>query len=710
MIDKFLYKKYEYVIKHIKQESDLLDMSKTYYDNKPLFTGYDTETTGLNHMLDTPFLIVFGFGKHIFTCEKDDSKELFDKFITTMYKLVDSDTLLFAHNAKYDRHMLINNGTPVPYNVRLADSATIARLIEPCDDTHSKIGLSALGEKYVDSSAKFAGEFIKDIITKLKKERKKAVCSTYKFITGNPYSQVWEDYKKRINFITKYDEIFDDYKEPTYYDAYLENKELMVSYAIDDVVIMLEFIKRALPIYSKKYRNKEGKVDNSVFFQENKLIHYVGDAERVGFKVDVDYLINSHYKVQEYQQKLYDKLHELTGEVWSVGQHKKIMEYFNTNYNLGLVKADKKTINKLKTHPNKTVKEVASLIVKLRTVDKWLSTYIDGILNKICKVNDEYRLYTTINNNGTVSGRVSSDLQQMPKAPILDEEENELFHPRKYIIPSDGTMLVFEDYSQVELRVQAFMTIKSGNPDVNLCRAYMPYKCFNTETFEEFNYKNPEHINSWDSGKWFNKDGTPWEPTDLHSMTTIKAFPELANVDKSSKEFKEARYLGKMTNFASNYGVGSKTLSESLNVDLDTAIKLREGYNETFPGVLYYGKQVHKALELKGFVTNLYGRKYYIESSDNYYKANNYLVQGSCADALKEVEIKVCEYLKDKKSRFVMAIHDELAFEVFEGEEYVITEIKSIMEHVRNVVPYVPIVSDVEYTKTNWADKKDWED
>lgn len=34
------------------------------------------------------------------------------------------------------------------------------------------------------------------------------------------------------------------------------------------------------------------------------------------------------------------------------------------------------------------------------------------------------------------------------------------------------------------------------------------------------------------------------------------------------------------------------------------------------------------------------------------------MIQGTGADALKEVEIKICEYLKDKKSRFILPIHD----------------------------------------------------
>ena len=157
-----------------------------------------------------------------------------------------------------------------------------------------------------------------------------------------------------------------------------------------------------------------------------------------------------------------------------------------------------------------------------------------------------------------------------------------------------------------------------------------------------------------------------------------------------------------------NYGCGAKTLAENLNIDLDTATKLSDAYNNAYPGVIKYQQKVQSELAIKGYVTNLYGRKYYLEKSTNYYKANNYMIQGTGADALKEVEIKICEYLKDKKSRFILPIHDELAIEVAPGEEdEVPKKIKELMESVNDIIKWVPMVSEVEMTETTWADKKE---
>lgn len=76
------------------------------------------------------------------------------------------------------------------------------------------------------------------------------------------------------------------------------------------------------------------------------------------------------------------------------------------------------------------------------------------------------------------------------------------------------------------------------------------------------------------------------------------------------------------------------------------------------------------------------------------------------ADMLKEIEIKIDNYLKGKKSRFILPIHDELSIEVApEEENFVPHDIKKIMESEEDVMPYVPIVCEVEATETNWAAK-----
>lgn len=451
--EEYLFKKFGYSVKEVKTDNDIMDMQFTAFTSNIPYFAYDTETTGLDIIKDKPFLVIFGFDKNIYYWEADYKDATF-----AMFSIIKShNKMLFAHNAKFDYHMLKNIGTPIPDDIELSDSMTIARLVDSADDEFASMRLEKIGERYVDKNAKFAGHIIKKLLQDIKRERKKKVCNNYKIITGQKsFKEAWETYVNRVQFITSYHICFKEYKEPTYYDVFKQNRELMCNYATDDVIIILEFLKRVDPLYVSKYRNSNGTVNTDVWKRENKLLRHIAETERNGFNVDLDYLIKSHYRVENYQRELYDKLHEITSDNWKVGQHKTIMTYFNDKYGLELQNCDKKTINKLCKNENKEIADTAKLIKTLRTVDKWLSTYIDGVLNKISEENGAYKLHTTINNNGTVSGRVSCDLQQMPKYAIeVDEEienilghkfeEKELFHPRRYVIPSKGYTLYFSD-------------------------------------------------------------------------------------------------------------------------------------------------------------------------------------------------------------------------------------------------------------------------
>lgn len=76
------------------------------------------------------------------------------------------------------------------------------------------------------------------------------------------------------------------------------------------------------------------------------------------------------------------------------------------------------------------------------------------------------------------------------------------------------------------------------------------------------------------------------------------------------------------------YGAGPKTLAENLDVDLETAQLLSDSFNKTFPGVQSYQYETQGEISLKGYTTNLYDRRYYIENENNAYKVNNYRIQG----------------------------------------------------------------------------------
>ena len=430
----FLFQKLGY--NHIRVTSKNKKILSTIYDNlavKPTICGFDTETTGLHHEIGRPFLVTFGYGKTVFSFEP--TEELLNELFTVMNKF----DRVFAHNAKYDYHMLWNflGRAPTEIDDKIADSMTVARLTNYADEEFS-ISLESLGTRYVDDNAKFAGKVIKKCIIELNNEHKKVAKTMFQAKYPKvSFKEIWEGYNKRVAFIDDDNEYYNYldtcYRPANYYDVYKDNPELMTCYAVDDIVIMLEYLEKALPVMCN--------VDEGLntFNRECQLISAIARMEKVGIKVDINYLLESRKRLEDYRENLYSKLYEMAGCEISVGQHEVIKKIMLDKYNVSLMTCDKKS---LKTVPKDSPGyDMARLIITLRTVDKWLSTYINGKLNAI--VNG--RIYTDINNSGAVSGRVSCDMQQQPKEPLLDQDGNELFHPRRIFIPDDDYMFVFED-------------------------------------------------------------------------------------------------------------------------------------------------------------------------------------------------------------------------------------------------------------------------
>lgn len=743
----FLYQKLKYDYKHIdisNPDEALKEFAlflKKAHDEVPEFMCYDTETDGLNIITSSPFLVSVGFGNTVRTFDYDPEimKAFWKMFCMTMKdtgkKLQDYEQFIgtFAHNAKYDYHMMDNGGSPIPEEIRLYDSITIARLTEYVDEKAS-MSLETLGGKYVDDDSKFAGKIIKDVVKSINATRRKQLredimkafpedgfCTTTKSgkmkATGK-LSKLIEDYdRSRVKFINDDDVYFkfidEHYKPANYKDAYAQEPELLRSYAADDIVIMIEYMKRAIPTLRK--------VDEGfkVLNREGELIRTVGEMEKVGLAVDIDYVVKCRKNMCAYRDLLYMELNMYTGVEFGVGQHEFIKKLLLNKYSIKTDKADEKALKYIREHTtNEEVKDICTNILELRTLDKWISTYVDGKLNSV--ING--RIHTDINNNGAVSGRVSCDMQQQPKEGLYDRDGNELFHPRRMFVCDEDYILAFCDESQMELRVQAYYTILYGSePDLSMCRAYMPYKCvrivddgdigcgLSQYHFEEFDYTNINHLKNFSADKWYLKEDTniEWTPTDLHSETTRHAFPDM---DPKSDEFKKHRKLGKRANFLKVYQGGVQALQDSLEIDRNTAEALDSAFYKAFPRIKDYQDWVVEHLTQYGYVENLYGRRYYMNDSKWFYRACNYLIQGTCADMVKVFEINVHKYLKENnlKSKMVLPIHDEIMLLVHKDEEFVIGEVKRIMEDVTDVIKHIPMISEPEISRTNWAEKEEY--
>jgi DNA polymerase-1 len=700
--------------KHIETEQDLQQMVTLYNQDKPVIVGGDTESTGLNIIKDKAFLIVFGWvakgvkGGRVFTFypTQRNMKIFFDLAKRAKY--------FFFWNTKFDIHMMNNTGFEYTYN-NLAEGMVLARLTleaKPARDGGDSLRLKDIAKKYVHSSAADDEAEIKIEKEKLEKLRIKVLAAALKQFpmdgefTASGKQKFWgkgaiekflkdptndlEDLPEGVREV--WTDWQKDYPEVTYADI---DRNLMIKYAANDVIIMLEFVKNswAVLLYKKQLE---------VFHAENAAILPLYRMERVGMKVDRTYLEQARQNVKSYIIEKRNEMYALIGDKINTGQHDAIKAKFKSLWNIHLESDDKNAMKSIIKSFDGDAKRYAELITMLRTLEKWYSTYILRILD-ISK--HDGRAYTQIHQASAVSGRVGSDFQQFPKNPLKDEDGNILFHPRKpFTVTGNGYDAIwYLDFSQIELRMTAHYTVLVSGGDKNLCRAYMPFQCVSKKTGKVFDHNSKKDLANWNTGEWVDETGAMWTPTDVHGATTSSAYPTL---EVGSEEFKKMRSKGKMVNFLKNYGgsIGA-ILSQVDGIDYETAKRLDEGYYAAFPDVLKYQKLVVGVHGKRGYVENAFGRRYYIENSRDAYKLTNYIIQGSCADDLKRKIVQIDALLLKYRSRFQMNIHDELSFEIYNGEEFLVPKIKAIMEKADFMK--VPCVSDIEVTYTTWADKYD---
>ena len=678
------------------------------YDlDKPDYVAFDTETTGLNIITDKAFLVIVGWhtfdGKRIFCFEPTKQT------LAMLHQLFLKTKMVFAHNTKYDLHMLTNTGFNYDLNpVNWSDTMILARLCLDADDEKQSLALKTLAKRFVDKSAGDDEKLVKSELTAIKKRNRTLLDNLLKEkhdMTLKQFEATCKDIEQGIDTLPEavqdtYYEWEKEFGEPTYAEV---DRDIMIKYAYNDVSITLDLVKLCLPILKNRNQVK-------TFLRENACILVFYKQERVGFKIDTEYLEACKIKLRDYIQKQRAKFYDMAGRVVNIGQHAELKKLYMEKWGVNLPSVSR---TELPFHTNKMpdeAKKFTELLLELRSLEKWYSTYIMKFVRTITNG----RIYTQIQQAGTVSGRISSDFQQFPKEGLYDNEGNELIHPRSLIIPSGGiyNTVYCCDYSAMELRGQAHYTLKLFGGDRNLCRAYVPFECYTLkgDTKVPFDIDNDYHRTNFEKAKWFClENDEPWHPTDLHAQTAINAFGEDI---KNSPDFKKYRKYGKVCNFACNYGAGYEALrANAACKDLtdDQIRKLHGAYGKTFPKVKAYQDIVQNTVNKRGFVENEFGRRYYIKNTRFAYKCANYLIQGTCADAVKEVQIKLDKMFTERhcKSRMVISVHDELIFEIADGEEHIVKDILKIMADQ----PWskIPFIAEPEKFTTNWAEKKEVE-
>jgi DNA polymerase-1 len=404
-----------------------------------------------------------------------------------------------------------------------------------------------------------------------------------------------------------------------------------------------------------------------LFFEvELPLIEVLAEMEIVGVSIDVQHLKRMSQNLSKQLDDLTEQIYDLAGKKFNINSTQQLSKILFEDLKLTPVRrTEKKTAQSTdigvletlaKEHP------LPKILLDYRQLSKLKSTYIDALPALVNKRTG--RIHTSFNQTVTATGRLSSSDPNLQNIPIRTDLGKQI---RKAFIPRNSDFLIISaDYSQVELRILAHFS-----QDKTLMDAF--------------------------------KRGE-----DIHIRTASEVFG--VPIEKVTQE---ERAVAKTTNFSIIYGVSAYGLSQSTGMTPQEAAMFIDVYFKRYPRVKSYIDEMIELARKQGFVTTLLGRRRYIPeiNSSNRQKrefaertAINTPIQGSAADLIKVVMIDIAKKLKDKKSKMILQVHDELVFEIYKDElDFVKEMVKDKMENTIQLD--VPIKVDINVGE-NWLEAK----
>jgi DNA polymerase-1 len=304
---------------------------------------------------------------------------------------------------------------------------------------------------------------------------------------------------------------------------------------------------------------------------------------------------------------------------------------------------------------------IAQFVLDWRQLSKLKSTYTDALQEQINK--ETGRVHTSYSLSGAQTGRLASTDPNLMNIPIRTEIGRRI---RDAFIAEPGFVMLSADYSQIELRLAA-----------HICDV-------------------PQLREAFARGD------------DIHNMTAIELFGQ-ANRD--------TRASAKTINFAILYGISRWGLAGRLGITADEAQAMIDRYFERFPGISRYIADTLSEVRETGFSTTLFGRKTHfprIKSNIQHERqgaeraAINAPIQGSAADIIKRAMARMGPALEAQglgAARMLLQVHDELVFEVPQGEiEAATAVIRDVMERAAEPAMTLSVPLGVEIgTGANWG-------
>ena len=413
-------------------------------------------------------------------------------------------------------------------------------------------------------------------------------------------------------------------------------------YAAEDADVTFRLYKK----FNKSL--KDEKMINIYETFEKPMIKILADMEIEGIKIDNDFLKTLSSKFGKKIEKIQREVYKISKKEFNIASPKQLGEILYNDLKISDLKKTKKgsfatSASVLEDLAFKGHK-FPQLVLDWRQISKLKNTYSDTLPEHINPKTK--RIHTSFLLAATTTGRLASSDPNLQNIPIKSEDGKDI---RKAFTAEKGLSLISADYNQIEMRILADLA------DVKELK-----KAF----------RNNE---------------------DIHSLTASQIFNIGIN-----KVNEDQRRKAKAINFGIIYGISQYGLAKQINVSNQDAEEFLNAYFAKFPEIKLYMDKTIKFCRKSGYVNNIFGRKsHFININDKNYNVRNFQeraainapIQGSASEIMRLAMIRLDKRLKEqknKKTKMLLQIHDELIFETSKEEVKRISKI--IIEEMSSVV------------------------
>lgn len=331
------------------------------------------------------------------------------------------------------------------------------------------------------------------------------------------------------------------------------------------------------------------------------------------------------------------------------------------------------------------LKPVCQLIVELRSIGVFLSTFIDAKLDSDGRMRcsfsvagpTTYRLSSSENAFG--SGMNLQNIPVMEKKKIQSDSYVKLPNIRKLFIPDPGFTFFDMDLDRADLQVvvweadDAFLK-KALNDDLDM-------HCLNACDI-------------------FDIKGIPYE--------------ELRETHPNYKDHRgrigEAnRGKSKAGVHATNYGVGDRKLAQTLGITQHEAARFRARWFGAHPGIKRWHLRTQDNVSRFGYIENKFGARLYNLGRFDLPEFLGWLPQSTVAKVINSIWIKIdeLEQAGNSQIQLLLQVHDSLAGQF--PTEVKEKELATLQETSKIVIPYddpliIPV--GIKTSTRSWGDCK----